>query len=138
MPYQIQKIDPLDLKPRKAIGVQLPFSGRAVFNSTYQSKDAIKTNLINFILTGTGERYFNPDFGTNLRTYLFENINTSKIQEIKFKITSVIEIYFPRVVINLLEIIGQPDTNSISFVMKYSIADTNITNEEINIIVEQE
>jgi len=47
MGYDVKRIDPLDLQPRKAIGVSLPFSGKAVFNSTYQSKDAIKANLIN-------------------------------------------------------------------------------------------
>ena len=48
MAYKVQRINPLDLQPRKAVGVALPFQGRAVFNSTYTSKDAIKSNLINF------------------------------------------------------------------------------------------
>ena len=47
MAFNVKRIDPLDLQPRKAIGVSLPFSAPAVFKSTYQSKDAIKTNLIN-------------------------------------------------------------------------------------------
>ena len=51
MPTEIRKIDPLDFQPRKEVGVSLPFSGKAVFNSTYHSKDAIKTNLINYFLT---------------------------------------------------------------------------------------
>ena len=51
MALDIRKINPLDRQPRKAIGVDLPFSGDGVFNSTYQSKDALKVNLINFLLT---------------------------------------------------------------------------------------
>ena len=66
MAYKVEKIDPLDLQPRKAIGVSLPFSARGVFNSTYQSKDAIKSNLINFLLTGNQERFLNPNFGAGL------------------------------------------------------------------------
>jgi len=136
MAYQVQKINPLDLKPRKAIGVSLPFSGIAVFNSTYQSKDAIKTNLINFLLTRTGERYFNPEFGSDLRNQLFENISLPKLQDIKSSIRTALSIYFPRVIINILDLIGDPDTNSVFLRMKYSISDTNISNEEINIIIE--
>lgn len=136
MAYQIQKIDPLDLKPRKAIGVSLPFSGTAVFNSTYQSKDAIKTNLINFLLTGTGERYFNPEFGSDLRNQLFENISLPKLQEIKSSIRTALSFYFPRVIIRVLDLVGDPDTNTVLLKMNYSISDTNISNEEINIIIE--
>ena len=51
MAFQIQKIYPLDLEDRKAIGVDLPFTGTAVFNSNYLTKDAIRNNLINYFLT---------------------------------------------------------------------------------------
>ena len=37
-----KKINPLDRQPRKAVGVDLPFSSPSVFNSTYQTKDALK------------------------------------------------------------------------------------------------
>ena len=56
MAFEIKKIDPRDLQPRVAIGVKLPFSGKAVFNSTFTSAEAIKNNLINYFLTGKGER----------------------------------------------------------------------------------
>ena len=83
MAYNRRKIDPLDLQPRKAVGVALPFSGRAVFNSTYQTKDAIRNNLINFFLTGKNERVFNLNFGAGLRNLLFENITQDRIDEIR-------------------------------------------------------
>src|SRR6056300_804464 len=99
MAYDVKRIDPLDLQPRKAIGVSLPFSGKAVFNSTYQSKDAIKANLINLLLTGTGERFLNPFLGTGLRSFLFENINEETMRRIKSDVSTVISNYFPRIVI---------------------------------------
>ena len=58
MAFEVKKINPLDRQPRKAVGISLPFSGQAVFNSTYTTKDAIKNNIINFFLTGKGERFF--------------------------------------------------------------------------------
>ena len=42
MAFEVKRINPLDRQPRKAVGISLPFSGQAVFNSTYTTKDAIK------------------------------------------------------------------------------------------------
>jgi len=52
MAFDAKKINPLDRQPRKAVGVNLPFSGQAVFNSNYLTKDAVRNNLINYFLTG--------------------------------------------------------------------------------------
>jgi len=135
MAYNVKRIDPLDLQPRKAIGVSLPFSGPAVFSSTYLSKDAIKTNLINLLLTGTGERYLNPTLGSGLRSFIFENINEASLLRIKSEVRQSIEIYFPTVSIQTLELTSQPDTNSVVFFIKYMIVDTDIE-DEITINVE--
>ena len=135
MAFNVKRIDPLDLQPRKAIGVSLPFSGPAVFNSTYLLKDAIKTNLINLLLTGTGERYLNPTLGSGLRSFIFENINEASLLRIKSEVRQSIEIYFPNVSIQTLELTSQPDTNSVMFFIKYMIVDTDIE-DEITINVE--
>ena len=136
MAFNVKRIDPLDLQPRKAIGVSLPFSGKAVFNSTYQSKDAIKANLLNLLLTGTGERFLNPFLGTGLRSYLFENITEGLLRTAKADITNTINVYFPRIVILGLDIVSEPDTNSIEFYLKYRVAETDIA-DEILINIEQ-
>ena len=76
MAFGATKIYPNDLRPRVAIGVDLPFSGPVAFIPNYQTKDAIKNNLINFLLTNPGERYENPLFGAGLRRYIsFSNYN---------------------------------------------------------------
>lgn len=133
MAFQIQKIDPLDRQARKVVGVDLPFSGKAVFNETYQTKDAIKANLINFLLTGNGERFLNPDFGVDLRALLFDNITQAQIESVKSIVSEKIRAFFPRIVINDLLIVGEPDFNVLYFTLRYSIRDTNIQEEEINI-----
>ena len=136
MAFNVKRIDPLDLQPRKAIGVSLPFSGKAVFNSTYQSKDAIKANLINLLLTGTGERYLNPNLGAGLRSFLFENITEASLRRMKTEVISTIELYFPRILIREAEVTSLPDTNAILFYIKYQISETDIE-DEISINIEQ-
>ena len=135
MSYNVKRINPLDLQPRKAIGLSLPFSGPAVFSSTYLSKDAIKTNLINLLLTGTGERYFNPSLGSGLRSFIFENINETSLLRVRGEVRQSIEVYFPTVRIQNLELNSEPDTNSVIFFLKYTIVDTDIE-DEITINVE--
>jgi len=129
MAYKVQRINPLDLQPRKAVGVALPFSGKAVFNSTYTSKDAIRSNLINFFLTGKNERLLNLDFGAGLRNMLFESITQEKTEEIKLNIKKSLELYFPRVLVNSLNLVTYPDQNLVNFELKYSVIQTNIEDE---------
>ena len=69
-------ISPLDLKEndKVAIGVTLPFNGSAVFNQSFTTKEQVKSNLINLILTSPGERIMNPDFGIGIRDLIFEQV----------------------------------------------------------------
>ena len=69
-------ISPLDLKEndKVAIGVTLPFNGSAVFNQSFTTKEQVKSNLINLILTSPGERIMNPNFGIGIRDLIFEQV----------------------------------------------------------------
>ena len=129
MAFDVKQIFPLDLQPSKAIGIDIPFSANAVFNSTYQTKDAIKANLINYFLTNKGERYMNPAFGSNIRRLLFDNINEEKLDEIKSVVSVDIDLYFPKVIPTKIEVLASPDTNTVNFYMRYSIDSTNIEDE---------
>ena len=126
MPFEAKKINPLDRQPRKAIGVSLPFTGQGVFNSTFATKDAIKNNLINFFLTGKGERFLNPTFGTGLRNLLFENIDKENVDAIDGEIRDSLRNNFPAVLPIQIITVGTPDTNTVTFSMRYQIQDTGI------------
>ncbi len=131
MALNSRRINPLDLQPRKAIGVSLPLSGAAVFNSTYMTKDAIRTNIINYFLTGQGERYMNPSFGTIIRNLMFENINQNMIDRVKSTVRKGLSEYFPTVVPNDFKVIGTPDSNTVTLSLKYTIQNTNIQDEVV-------
>lgn len=127
MGYNVRKINPLDLQPRKAVGINYPLSGNNVFDSTYTSKDALKANIVNLLLTGTGERYLNGNLGTGLRSYLFENITEGRTREIKASISSIMQVYFPNV--EILELIIQADPTNQAIVVFIRWRDRN-SNEE--------
>lgn len=126
MAYGAKKIFPVDRKPRVAIGVSIPFNQPGVFGQTYVTKDAIKTNLINYFLTNTNERYLNPNLGGNLRAFIFEQITTGNVDFLKEDIQTKISTFFPSVIVTSLNILQNPDTNSIVVELYYNIADTGI------------
>lgn len=127
MPFNPQQIYPIDLNPSKAVGVDIPFNGPAVFKSNYLTKDAIKNNLINFFLTNPGERFLNPTFGGGLRAFIFEQITTDNLETLREDVNEKLYLYFPNIKIEDLVVSGQPDTNQINVSLTYSVINTNIT-----------
>lgn len=126
MAYRINKINPLDLQARKAIGVGIPFSTDQVFEQNYQTKDAIKNNIINFLLTGKDERFMNPNFGSNIRNLLFESINEASLDAISNTLREELQGNFPQILINNLAINPFEDRNTINIEFKYQLRFTNI------------
>jgi phage baseplate assembly protein W len=114
MAYGLKKISPLDLKPSTGIGVKIPFSADNVFSSVYTTKDQIKYNIINYLLTDPRERVFNPTFGAGLRARLFEQIDLQTFEEIEQSIRTQMQLQFPQVELVELNIVPDTDYNSIN------------------------
>lgn len=129
MAFNVEKINPLDLQLRKAIGVKLPFSSKSVFSSTYTSKEAIKTNLINFFLTRKGERYLNPTFGSNIYSVLFEPLTQESVNKIDSITRAELKLFFPRVIPTSINTQGIAEEQKVQFALEYTISQTNIEDE---------
>ena len=126
MAFGAQQIYPQDLNVSQAIGINLPLNGPSVFKSNYQTKDAIKNNLINFFLTNPGERYLNPEFGGGLRAFIFEQISNNSIQTLNEGITVKLQENFSNINVDKLEILREDDNNTIIVSLTYSVPNTNI------------
>jgi phage baseplate assembly protein W len=127
MPFSPQQIAPIDFDASVAVGVNIPFSGDAVFISNYQTKDAIKNNLINFFLTNPGERPLNPTFGGGLRDFIFEQITEDNLNFLREDLNEKLSVYFPNVEVKDLTVTGQSDINQITVTLKYAVMNTTIT-----------
>jgi phage baseplate assembly protein W len=127
MAFSPQQIAPIDFDASVAVGVNIPFSGNAVFISNYQTKDAIKNNLINFFLTNPGERPLNPTFGGGLRDFVFEQITEDNLNFLREDLNDKISVYFPNIEVKDLTVTGQSDTNQITVTLKYAVMNTTIT-----------
>jgi phage baseplate assembly protein W len=127
MAFGQRQIFSTDFQPDVAIGVDLPFNANGVFRSTYQSKDAVKVNLVNYLLTNPGERIANPDFGAGLRAFVFEQITEGNLEFLEDKIEEDIRNNIPNVDLQNVKVSSEPDSNQITVGLFYSIARTGIT-----------
>ena len=116
---------PTGNKPSNAISFSLPFNGSAVFNPVYSNREALKANLINWFLTNKGERILNPNFGANLRAYIFEALNDNSFEALEMKIQDDIENNFPMVNIQDLQVFGSEEYNRVKIILTYFSLDSN-------------
>ena len=83
-------------------------------------KQAIKT----LILTNHFEKPFDPFFGGNLRSLLFELAYDDTADEVKENIIKSIEVYEPRAIIQELEVNANPDLHSLDVYLQSSVANS--------------
>ena len=78
----LKRKNPLDLNKNVTIGVSLPINEVSFFRSTETMKEQNKTNLINLLLTGPGERINLPYYGVGIKHLLFEqNLDKDLLQQ---------------------------------------------------------
>lgn len=65
--------------------------------------EAVKRSIRNLLLTDKGERMFQPDLGSNVRNYLFENASAVTQNSLKESISTTIKNYEKRA--NLIDVV---------------------------------
>ena len=117
------RVDPRDLQRNTAIGVRLPFNAPGVFYSTFSTRDQLKYNLINLVLTSKGERIDNPNFGTTLRSQLFNPMTETSFSDIEDSIRDSVQVYIPEIAIVRVEFLqeGEYSNNTVVVKITYQI-----------------
>lgn len=69
------------------------------FKTNGVTKDALVSNLMLLLLTQKGERYYNPDFGTNIIKYIFEPKDNTTQADIEREIKQTVKDYIPELTI---------------------------------------
>jgi len=100
--------NPLDLNKDVAVGITLPFGkSSGLFNLSYTTEEQSISNLKNLLLTRKGERVFQPNFGSNIPSLLFEQMNSSLEVDLEQSLRDDIGFWLPYIVID--DILIQPD-----------------------------
>lgn len=113
-------INTQDVGQPKGIGISILFNnGNDIFYTTTTTKEQVKSNLVNYILTNKGERFFDPRFGGNLRASLFEP--DTSLDTITARLEQEIIAYVPNIIIRNISIKKFSDQNTVNIVLDYSI-----------------
>ena len=94
--------------------------------SVVKNENAIKQSIKNLVLTGFGERPFQPTKGSRLRQMLFENFDVFMSEELKEEILNVVALFEPRVVVNEVRL-EVDDTNNLEVEVDYTIIGETLT-----------
>lgn len=129
MAFNPQIIPRTDFYPNIGVGVSIPFTNGAVFTPTYTSQAATKYNLLNFLVTEPGERFDNPTFGFGLRKYLFIQIEQDSLDYLQDDLSSTITEYFPQITLNEVRTTPNPDNQTITVQIYYSIKNQSINDQ---------
>lgn len=89
------------------INIQFPFSDDPdgkFLKMNDESKRAIKADLVHLLLTNKGERLYMPDFGANLRQYIFEMNDAPTQNSIKNEINEAVKKFIPNLIITELTV----------------------------------
>jgi len=81
--------------------ITFPFKDDTITNSfilmNQVSKDAYSSNLLLLLLTQKGERYYEPEYGTNLLKYIFDPNDNIIATDIEEEIRDTVGLYIPEV-----------------------------------------
>ena len=120
------RINPIDLKPNKAVGVMLPLGGSPMFKLSYTTEQQAISNLKNLLLTTKGERPFQPLFGADIYSLLFENIQSDLDSALEDSLSEDITFWLPYILLNGIEVNSEPDFNKVSIKINFRVTSQGV------------
>lgn len=99
------------------INIKFPLDDDVDKNKAFRmnsvTKEALSSNLLLLLLTKKGERYYLPNYGTNLIQYLFEPKDNLTITEIEAELKETVKTFIPEVTITNVQIFNEFDDNNV-------------------------
>ena len=140
MGYKVVNVENNNKASGTAVGVGYPFNKTAVFGKTFTTIDKAATNLKCLLLTRKGERYIQPEFGTDLLFLIFEpNVGELK-DEIITTISEPVEYWLPYIILTELIVTTLDDDPTMLHNVKVTIGFTVaglIDNSKITIFADE-
>jgi len=108
--------------------ISMSFQSNPLNNDLIALKNvnAIARSVRNIILTTPGEKFFDPDFGSNVSKLLFENVDDITASQIQEEIEFSINNYEPRVKLLSVEINPDFDNNLFDTIITYEVVGADV------------
>jgi len=118
--------------------VDFSFRANPVTGDVALKKDeqAVRQSVMNIILTNRGEKPFDPDFGSNITSQLFENFDPIIEAILDEQIRTAVQNYEPRAEIISVKVSGT-DENSMNIDVAFRIVSPSQTETAISLTVKR-
>jgi phage baseplate assembly protein W len=108
------------------INIDFPFKDSKkgfYFELNQTDRDAIRADLLHLLLTNKGDRLYLPDFGSDLRKFIFEPNDTITHDEIKKSLNDSISRYIPNLIVNSINFRKNDIEELIIVELTYTVTD---------------
>ncbi len=154
MAQQEYRYHPLDFEPDVAVGVLLPFNGNApgrtfnqnyasgsqggasVFAQSYSTEEQAVSNLKNLLLTRKGERFMQPDFGTQIVDSLFEQSTVDLETSIEDGLNEDIATWLPYIILDNIIVDRRIDQHALDISLHFRVTE-NGANQVIKLLIDE-
>ena len=100
-----------------------------------KNESAIARSIKNLVFTRKGEKFFDPDFGSEVSASLFDNIDEVTAITIQDDIEYMIKMHEPRVKLINVESIPNYDNNQFDVVIVYQITGQDTPPQELEFVL---
>lgn len=122
------------------LDLQYGYTTNNALYSTSEKKDleplydvaSVINSLKNILTTSPGQKILNPEFGLDLRDYLFEAVTTSKGYFIGTEIAGNLPAQDERIEVNAVEVIVSPEDQEYEINLDIGIPSLNISSITLN------
>ena len=115
------------------INIDFPFrdsSDGSYFKMNKTDKDAIRADLLHLLLTNKGERLYLPEFGSDLKKFIFEPNDEITQEEIKDNLNQTITRFIPNLLINDISFRNDTIEELISVELTYTVIEGTFTSTD--------
>jgi phage baseplate assembly protein W len=115
------------------INIDFPFkdSSKGFYLQLNQTnRDAIRADLLHLLLTNKGERLYLPDFGSDLKKYIFEPNDNITHSEIRDNLNETISKYIPNLTVNSIEFRNNEVQEAIIVELTYTVSEDTFTSTD--------
>ena len=116
--------NPIDFDKDVAVGIKLPFGKpNGLFAQSFTTEEQATSNLKNLLLTRKGERPYQPLFGSDVYSLLFENIDLDLDERISDTLSEDIKFWLPYIVIDKIDVQTEPDRNFVKIQLRFRVTE---------------
>lgn len=117
----------------KYINIDFPFRDSEkgfYFKLNNTDTDAIRSDLMHLLLTNKGERLYLPDFGSDLKKYIFEPNDQITHDKIKDSLNESIKKYIPNLIVNEISFENDEIEELIIVKLRYTVTEGTFSSSD--------